>query len=117
MAKTIDHVFYYATNSIRILVGLFFLLFFLSELYDIAVNAETYEKVYTGVFLGENRYESLFLLKKTIWIYNFITTIYLLLIILHLTKFKRSKPLTWFLRIIDVFIIIRIGYSLYKIFC
>ncbi len=101
-------------NAIRLICGIFSLLVMLSDLYGVAVDPLIYERVYTGEFLGENSYQSLFHLKLFRWIQCVLIMVYLSLVILHLTKLKNCKILTWTLRIIDVFIILYIGYSVHS---
>jgi hypothetical protein len=104
-------------NIIRLLFGIFFLLGMLLDLYGIATDPLTYERVYTGAFLGEYRYDSLYDLKLARWRDCFIAMIYLLFVILHMTKFKQNKIFTWILRIMDISLMVFIGYSLYKTYC
>jgi len=115
MAKTVKKTLFFLYNIARILFAVILLVGFLSDIYGIAVDSDTYEKVYTGEFLGADRYESLLQLKIFLWRNVFICIIYIFWVILHLTKYKHSKILTWFLRIVDVFIVTYIGYSLYKV--
>jgi len=115
MAKKVK-ILYFSYNIARILFAVILLLSFLSDIHGIAVDPNTYEKVYTGEFLGADRYESLLQLKVSLWRNISICIVYIFLVILHLTKFKQYKIFTWFLRVVDVFVIIFIGYSLYKVY-
>jgi uncharacterized membrane protein len=116
MEKKINKIFYLLYNTARILFATIILLGFFSDIHGIAIDPDTYEKVYTGAFLGEYRYESLFHLKLSLWIDSLLLISYLVLVILHLTKFKQNKFLSWFLRVADLIIVSYIGYSLYIIY-
>lgn len=99
------------TNAIRILIAILFLLIFVSDLRNIYLDPDTYYKVYTGEFLGEGRFNSLFNLVLSHCVTIAIVFTYLLFVFLHLTKLKSWKVLTWILRVIDILIsIIIIGY-------
>lgn len=106
MEKKVRQIAYISYNIIRLAVGFSFLLFSLTDLYNINIDADTYEKVYTGEFLGEHSYESLSQLKLSRWIEAFFSISYLIFVVLHLTILKRNRVLIWALRFIDVFIVI-----------
>lgn len=73
-----------------------------------------YDKVYTGEFLGENRYETLYHLILSHCIKIGVSFIYLIFITLHLSKLKDWKILTCILRLFDVF---TVSYFVYHLFC
>ena len=106
MEKRTRKIIYFSLNIFRIIVGLFLLLIFLSELHSIFLDPITYERVYTGEFFGEDNFKTLYHLILSNCIYCGVAFIYLIFVILHLTKLKEWKILTWTLRIIDVIIAI-----------
>ncbi|RHJ83932.1 hypothetical protein DW103_06480 [Parabacteroides sp. AM08-6] len=65
-----------------------------------------YEKVYTGEFLGEWRFDSLLNLQLFSCFECLMSIIYLVLEFLHLTRLKGNVILVWFLRAIDIFLVI-----------
>jgi hypothetical protein len=112
--KTINKV-YLIFNAIRIFFALLYICVGISELYEIKNDTETYERVYTGEFLGKYGYNSLDELKTSHYVSISIIIIYVLLVVLHLSKLKKWKILTWVLRIADIVVIICFVYSLYCI--
>ena len=103
-------------NSIRILISIFFICMFISELFNIAQDPITYERVYTGEFLGKGRYESLSQLKITIIIQIIIVLIYAILTTVHIFILKNKKNIIWILRFMDIALITFIIYSLRYVF-
>lgn len=113
--ETSPHITF-IVNSLRIIVGSFLLMACCSDIYGIFADPVTYEHVYTGEFLGERRYDSLLQLKIYLWIQALLFALYVMFVILHLTKLRNSKVLAWTLSVADVVILIHIGYSLYGVF-
>ena len=103
-------------NIVRLLVAVSFVIVFLSDLHGIIVNPDIYEKVYTGSFLGENRYETLKELKCSLWGNIAISVFYFILVVLHITKMKNSIILTWILGILDIIVVVFIYYSVYQLY-
>jgi len=102
---------FYTANTIRVLIGVLFLLIFVSDLYSIFLDPDTYDKVYTGEFLGEGRFKTLYHLILSHCIAIGTVFIYLIFVVLHLTKLNDWKMLTWVLRVIDIIIaLVLIGY-------
>lgn len=111
MKKTI----FYSINFLRILIALILLSGFVSDIIGIASDSETYERVYTGEFLGSNSYKNLFQLQVSLWGSIIAISIYILFVILHITKLKQSKLLSWSLRIFDIIVIVIITFSIFRI--
>jgi hypothetical protein len=63
--KTINKT-YLTFNIIRIFFALLYIFVCVNDLYEIKKDPETYERVYTGEFLGKYRYNSLDELKKPV---------------------------------------------------
>lgn len=99
----------------RVTIGVFLLWLFLDELHNIGIDSDTYEKVYTGEFLGEFRYESLNHYKLEIVQIIIFMSIYVLVAFLCFTKIKRMRFFPYIVILIDLCLIIYIGYSVYKI--
>lgn len=116
MEKKIKLVIFYSYNIIRILFSIFILFVCFSELYNIGKDPLTYEKVYTGEFLGGYGFESLCKLKLFRIFEGFSFLIYLLLVVFHLTIFRKNNIITCLLRISDIFIIIYFTYIIYSIY-
>ncbi len=106
---------FYSLNILRILIAIILLAGFLSDIIGIAVDNETYESVYTGEFLGNNAYKSLFTLQVSLWCRVFAIVIYIFFVVLHMTKLSQNKLLTWFLRFIDITLIVIITILIFNI--
>jgi len=115
MEKKVTKIFNVTINTIRIIVGILLLLAFVSELHEIFLYPITYERVYTGEFMEKDRFNTLYHLILSNCIYSCIAFIYLLFVLLHLTKLKEWKILTWILRVLDVVLLVIIGYMLHNV--
>lgn len=107
--------FFYSLNFLRILISLILLSGFVSDIIGIASDYETYERVYTGEFLGNYSYKNIFQLQVSLWSCIIAILIYILFVVLHITKLKQNKFLSWSLRIFDIIVIIIITFSIFKI--
>lgn len=114
--EKIKRVIILMVNYLRVIVGLLLLCLFLGELYSVNSEPDIYEKVYTGEFLGDQRYESLASLKFEIIYIIIFATVYLLITFLCFTKIKNTKRFPYILTLADICMIFFIGYSLYKTF-
>lgn len=101
---------YWSVNILRLFCGIIMIFFNFVDIDGIFTDPITYERVYTGEFLGARRYDSLLHLISHLWILLFLAYHYVVFVILHLTKLKSNVILTWLIRIADVIIIIYTGY-------
>ena len=92
---------------------MFYLYMVISELYYILKDPLTYERVYTGDFFGEYRFETILSLQIHYWLRFIFSIGYIIFEILHLSVLKKYNVLTWVLRIVDLFII---GYFVHFMF-
>ena len=113
MEKKIKQMIYILYNFFRIIASALLIVIFIGELYNISMDPITYEKVYTGEFLGKFRFEDLKNLKAIRYSELFLSIVYITFEISHLTILKKSIFLTWILRIVDVLIISFLLYNLY----
>lgn len=113
--RTVKRILYSAYNAIRLCIVAFLLLGFLHDIHGISVDSDTYEKVYTGEFLGEFRYDSLRQLRATLWCDVSFSIIYIILVIAHLAIYRRNALITWSLLIIDIFIVSYFCYMMWYI--
>ena len=80
-------------DILRIIIGVLFTSILISDLLGITHDPITYERVYTGEFLGKMRYASLSQLKSSLILQIIITSIYLILSILHLFFLKNRRSI------------------------
>lgn len=103
---------FYIVNLIRLLTALFLMSVCITDLYGIAQDPITYERVYTGEFLGEYQYDTLSQFKMGTIVQLVFISIYVVLVILHTCILKRRIVL-WGVRVMDLILSIFIVYSLF----
>jgi hypothetical protein len=110
--KRLSNWLYYIYNAIRICIVIFLLFGFLSDIHEMTIDPDTYDKVYTGEFLGRFSYDSLWHLKVALWRNVSFALIYVITLIMHLTMYKRSTLIAWLLLIVDIFVVLYFCYMM-----
>lgn len=102
MASKIRITLHRIYNILRIMISLLFIYIIASDLYEIFLDPVTYEAVYTGAFLGKNKFKTLYhlILSDCIEIVAFL--IYLFISILHFYSLKNKKLISCILIIWDI---------------
>lgn len=114
MERKIIQIIIRLYNIIRGIIALSILIISGSDLYSMMKDPLIYERVYLGDFLGKYSFESLFELRLFRLSEAVFAIGYLLLVILYSSYLKDNIFIMWFLRVIDVLVIIYIAnYLLY----
>ena len=100
----------------RVVVAFILVYICFSDIYYSYNDPLTYERVYTGEFLGINKSGSLLQFRMECLIQGAIFAIYALCSMLSISIWKQKKQISILLIIIDIYTILYIGFSLISIY-
>ena len=99
----------------RILIGMLWASILITDLIGIAQDPTTYEQVYTGEFMGENRFETLHQYKTSIVLQTIFIASYMALALLHCFILRDKRIISWCLVVMDIILLVLILYPIVSV--